>query len=354
MTATATRTGPVRVSTTSPRRRLRGPGVTVALCIAAVVAFLASMALGQFPVSPLGVVRALTGGGDAATRFVVTQVRLPRTAVGFVVGALLALAGALTQSFTRNPLASPDVLGVTGGASAAAVAVIVVGGGTYGLAPGFAAVGVPIGAAVGGLLTALVIFGLAWRGDLAPDRFVLVGIGVAFMTTAAVSWLLVSASISEAGSAAVWLTGSLNSRTYEQLVPLLVAAAVLLPAAALLRRPLTAMTLGDDVARGLGTRLRTVQIAVVAVSSLLAAAAVAAAGPVQFVALVAPQVAVRLTGRAQIPLLASAATGALLVTVADLIGRTVTDFEIPVGLVTAALGAPYLIGLLLRRKGGPA
>lgn len=334
------------------RQVVRSRAVTVALCIAAVASFVTSMVMGQFVVSPAGVAEAILGRADSATTFIINEVRLPRAAVGFVVGALLALAGALTQSFTRNPLASPDVLGVTGGASAAAVAAIVIGGGTYGLAAGFAIVGIPVAAAVGGLFTAFVIFGLAWRGDLSPDRFVLVGIGVAFMTTAAVSWLLVSASISEAGSAAVWLTGSLNSRTWDNLVPLLISAAVLLPVAALLRRPLSAMALGDDVARSLGTSLRTVQLTVAAVSSLLAASAVAAAGPVQFVALVAPQVAVRLTGRADIPLLASAATGATLVTVADLIGRTVTDFEIPVGLVTAAIGSPYLIWLLTRRRGG--
>ncbi|MHA3704394.1 FecCD family ABC transporter permease [Jatrophihabitans sp. YIM 134969] len=332
------------------RPAARALGTTVALCILAVVAFLVSMAVGQFPVSPAGVVRALLGGGDEGTRYIVTEVRLPRAATGVVVGALLATAGALTQSFTRNPLASPDLLGVTGGASAAAVAAIVVGGGTYGLAAGYATVAIPIAAAVGGLVTALLIFGLAWRGDLAPDRFVLVGIGASFMTTAAVSWLLVSASISEAGSAAVWLTGSLNSRSFDQFVPLVISAAILLPAAAFLRRPLAAMALGDDVARGLGTRLRTVQLTVAALSALLASAAVAAAGPVPFVALVAPQIALRLTGRADIPLLASAATGAALVTVADLIGRTVTDFEIPVGLITAAIGAPYLIRLLVRRR----
>lgn len=347
-------------ATLGPASLTRGPrltrptAVTVALCTSAVVAFTVSMVVGQFPVSPLGVVRALFGAGDAGTGFVVREIRFPRAAVGFLVGALLALAGALTQSFTRNPLASPDVLGVTGGASAAAVAAIVIGGGTYGLAAGFAVVGVPVAAAVGGVVTAAVIFGVAWRGDLAPDRFVLVGIGVAFMTSAAVSWLLIAASISEAGSAAVWLTGSLNSRGYGNLVPLAISAAVLLPLVALLRRPLTAMGFGDDVARGLGVRLRTVQLCVAGVSSLLAASAVAAAGPVQFVALVSPQIAVRLTGRADIPLLASAATGAALVTLADVVGRTVTSFEIPVGLVTAVIGAPFLIHLLVRRKGGPA
>ena len=348
-------TAAVGTAAVSAGRRIARPtAVTVALCITAVAAFVVSMVVGQFPVSPAGVVRALFGTGDAGTTFVVRQIRFPRAAVGFLVGALLALAGALTQSFTRNALASPDVLGVTGGASAAAVAAIVIGGGTYGLAAGFAVVGVPVAAAIGGLVTAAVIFGVAWRGELAPDRFVLVGIGIAFMTSAAVSWLLIAASISEAGVAAVWLTGSLNSRGYGNLVPLLVAAAVLLPATALLRRPLSAMAFGDDVARGLGLRLRTVQLSVAAVSALLAAAAVAAAGPVQFVALVAPQIALRLTGRADIPLLASAATGAALVTLADVVGRTVTSFEIPVGLITAVIGAPFLIHLLVRRKGGSA
>lgn len=336
--------------TRTPRRHTRSRAVTVALCIIAVGSFLLSMTIGQFPVSPAGVLQALFGAGDPATGYIVTGLRLPRAAVGFVAGAMLALAGAMTQSFTRNPLASPDVIGITGGASVFAVATIAFSGGTYDVGPAVTQYGVPVAAAVGGVLAAGVLMVLSWCGDLASDRLVLVGIGLAAMTTAAVSWLLISASLSQAGQASVWLTGSLNARGTDQLWPMLVVAAVLVPAAALLRRPLVAMSLGDDVARSLGTSLRTTQVATAAVAALIAATAVAAAGPVQFVALVAPQVALRLTGRSEIPLLASAATGAALVTLADVVGRTVTSFEIPVGLITAAVGAPFLIYLLLRRK----
>lgn len=334
-------------------RPVRAVSATVALCAIVAAAFVLSMTVGRYPVSPLQVVQALAGGGDPATGYVVTGLRLPRAAVGVAAGALLALSGALTQSFARNPLASPDVIGVTQGASAAAVAAVVLGGGTYALSPTVSSYGIPVAATLGGLSATALVFGLAWRGDLAPDRVVLVGIGVAGVAGAAVSWLLIAASIGEAGQAAVWLAGSLNGRGTQQLWPLLVVAAVTVPAAALLRRPLAVSALGDDVARSLGVRLRSMQAATVAVAAVMAAGAVAASGPVEFVALVAPQLAVRLVGGARIPLAASAATGAALVTLADVVGRTVTSHEIPVGLVTAALGAPYLIWLLARRRREP-
>lgn len=276
--------------------------------------------------------------------------RAPRVLVGLLVGAALGLAGALTQTVARNPLASPDILGVTAGASLGAVAAIVAGGGTYSVTAPLLRLGVPGAALVGGLASATLVLALAWRGGLDPFRLVLVGIGVGAVLTAVTSWLMVVAQISDAGRASVWLAGSLSSRGWDQAVPLILAMVVLLPAALALSRPLSTTTLGTDTARALGSRVHAVQLGAAALAVALTAAAVAAAGAVGFVALVVPQIALRLTGGSRPPLLASTAGGALLVAGADLAGRLAWTWEVPVGLLTAALGAPYLIWLLTHER----
>lgn len=343
---------PLRVGPISWLVPLRAAAVTVGaiLLLAALVTL--DLALGDFDIPPADVVRALLGGGDPGQQFIVRELRLPQTVVAVLVGAALGLSGALTQTFARNPLASPDILGVTHGAALGAVAVIVLSGASgYGgglVSGSLQEVGVPVAAFAGALTTATLLYALAWRRGIDGQRLVLVGIGISAALTAGTSWLLVTARIEDAASAQVWLNGSLNARGWEQAAPVLWAMALLVPVALLLVRTLNAVQLGDDNARGLGVRLQWAQLLTLVVAVGLASVAVSAVGPLEFVAFVVPQVALRLTAGPRPPIGASMALGGCLVVGADLVTRVVLPFPLPAGLVTAAIGAPYLIWLLLR------
>jgi iron complex transport system permease protein len=331
--------------------------VTAALLLAVAALAVLSTALGTRLLPVADVLSGLAGTADRAVNLTVRQFRLPRTVVAVLVGMALAVAGALTQALTRNPLASPDVLGVVSGASAGAVAVILAAGsptaGYGGAAAGLSAVGVPLGAVAGALLSAGLVLTIASRriGALpGTQRVVLVGIILNAVFLALVQWALTVGDVDQATRAAVWLTGSLHGRGWEHVVAVGVALAVLLPLALLLRRPLEAVALGEDVAVALGVPVRRLRIALLVLAFSLAGAAVAAAGAVGFVALLAPALARRMTGRSA-PLLASALTGAGLLLLADLAGRhLVPGHELPAGAVTALVGAPALLVLLLRGR----
>ncbi len=328
--------------------RPRAVAVTLLGLVLVLLAAAVNIGRGDFPISLGEVLGVLLGGGERGQRFIVLDLRLPRSLTGVLVGAALGLAGAITQTVARNPLASPDVLGVTSGASAAAVLLIVLGGSSAGVAAIGTVLGLPLAALLGGLLTAVLVHALAWRRGIEGHRLVLVGVGIAAVGSALTNWLLTRAEITDAARATVWLTGSLNARGWEHVVPVGVALLVLVPVALLLGFGLGALQLGDDTARGLGLRVDRERAALVVVAVALAAVATASAGPIAFVALVVPQICQRLVGAARPPLLASAVYGALLVLVADLVARTVLPVELPVGIVTAVLGAPYLLYLLTR------
>lgn len=324
-------------------------GVTLAGLAALVLVVAANVGLGDVSIPVVEVLRVLAGGGTGAEQFIVLELRLPRSLTGVLVGASLGLSGAITQAVARNPLASPDILGVTAGASMAAVALIVLGStGTAGALLG--GVGLPIAALIGGLGAALLVYLLAWRRGIEGYRLVLVGIGIQAVALGVTQWLLVIARIDEAARATVWLTGSLNGRGWEHVGPVGLALAVLVPVALLLTFGLGALLFGDDTARGLGVRVNRARSALILVAVGLAAVATSSAGPILFVALVVPQITQRLIGAARPPLLASAVYGALLTVGADLAARTVLGAELPVGIVTAVLGAPYLLYLLARRN----
>ena len=312
------------------------------------------LSVGDFPIPLADVVRTLLGGGDAGQRFVVMELRLPQTMVAVAVGAALGLAGALTQTLARNPLASPDILGVTEGAAFGAVLVIVASGASGyggGLVTGrLQELGLPLAAFAGAILTAALLYLFSWRRGLDMQRLVLAGIGLGAALSAGTSYLLVNARIQDAASAQIWLSGSLTSRGWEHGRPVLLTLAVLGPAALLLVRSLNAMLLGDDAARSLGVRLQLTQLGVLVSAVGLAAVSVAAVGPLEFVAFVVPQVALRLTGGSRPPVLASMVAGGILVVGADLVTRAVLPFPLPAGIVTAAIGAPYLIWLLVRNN----
>jgi iron complex transport system permease protein len=243
------------------------------------------------------------------------------------------------QSLVRNPLGSPDILGFTQGSSTGAlVAVVVVGGGAYAVAAG---------AVAGGVVTGALIYLLAFRGGGHGHRLVLVGIGVAGILTGVNSWLLTRAEIIEAARAVLWLTGSLDGRGWGNVTVVAGAVLVIGPAVLLCGRPLRTLELGDDTARALGVHVPALRLGALAGAVLLSAAAAAAAGPVAFVALTAPQLARRLTRAPGPNLLPSLCLGAALLVSADVVGqRAFPGHQLPVGVVTGLLGGGYLIWLL--------
>ncbi|MFJ9367171.1 FecCD family ABC transporter permease [Nocardia sp. NPDC101769] len=321
--------------------------------------FALDIAVGEFRI-PLGrVLDVLGGGGTRAQRFVIMDSRLPRALTAIAVGAALGLAGAVTQSILRNPLASPDLLGITSGASCGAVAVLVgMGGVGTGTA---AALGVSAAALAGGLLTAVLIYLLAWSRTTSGDsgvtgfRLVLIGIGVNAALLSAVSWLLTRATLTDAAQAQQWLTGSLNTADWSTLVPAAIGLGVALLVTAGSARTLAALRFGTDTTRILGVRIQTQQAILIAAAVACAALATAAVGPLGFVGLAAPQIARRLLRAPGEPVIASALVGAIAVVGADLLARTAFPVSLPVGVVTAAVGGPFLLYLLVRtnRKATP-
>jgi iron complex transport system permease protein len=335
----------------------RSAVVTLTLLVAVAALAMLSTAVGTRLLPVSDVLAGLTGTAERAVNLTVREFRLPRTAVALLVGMALGLSGALTQALTRNPLASPDVLGVVNGASAGAVAVLITAGGATAASGGATAtlsrIGVPLGAVAGALLSAALVLGIASRrigGLPGTQRVVLVGILLNAVFLGLVQWALTIGDVDQVTKAAVWLTGSLHGRGWEHVSAVGLALVVLLPLALLLRRPLEAVALGEDVAVSLGVPVRRLRLSLFTLAFALAGTAVAAAGAISFVALLAPPLARRATGRAA-PLLPSALTGAVLLLAADLIARrALPGHELPAGAVTALVGAPVLLLLLLRGR----
>ncbi|WP_431038331.1 FecCD family ABC transporter permease [Streptomyces sp. P6-2-1] len=329
------------------------PRVLVVTLVAlglALALLVASVAVGATALPPLTVARALTGGGSPTDHFLVVTLRLPRALTGALAGLALGVAGALTQTFTRNPLATPDILGVTSGASLGAVSAIVLGGGGYAMGAAVLGGTVPAAATAGALLAAVLVYGLGLRGGTQSYRIVLVGIGVGATLDALTSYLLVKAQITQATAASEWLVGSLSGTSWTSVWPLLVSTGTGLPLALATSAALALGQLDDDVATGVGLAVRRHRLLVIALAVLLTAGAVAAAGPVGFVAFVVPQIAVRVSRAARPPLALSGLLGAALVLGADLVARTLFPWEVPVGILTTVAGAPYLIWLLVRHR----
>ncbi|AYF73854.1 iron ABC transporter permease [Nocardia yunnanensis] len=342
---------PLRAGRFSAVLRIRPLLIVIGLAAVLFGLFALDIAVGEVRI-PLGrVLDVLGGGGTRAQRFVIMDSRLPRALTAVVVGAALGLAGAVTQSILHNPLASPDLLGVTTGASVGAVAVMV---GTGGVATGAAALGVSAAALAGGLLTAVLIYLLAWGRTATGDtgvmgfRLVLIGIGVNAALLSVVSWQLSRATLTDAAHAQQWLTGSLNAADRSTLIPAAAGLGVALLVTAGSARTLAALRFGADTTRVLGVRIQTQQAILLAAAVGCAALATAAVGPLSFVGLAAPQIARRLLRTPGEPVVASALIGAIAVVGADLLARTVFPVALPVGVVTAAVGGPFLLYLLVR------
>ncbi|MGW2702282.1 FecCD family ABC transporter permease [Streptomyces sp. NPDC001340] len=327
----------------SMRLDVRAVTVVVLLLLAALAASVVLIGTGDFPISASDVVRTLLGNGNAGQEFIVNELRLPRVLVGLLVGASLGLGGALFQAVTRNPLGSPDVLGLGQGATAGALVMIVLFSGSTAQ--------VTVGALVGGLVTGLAIYLLAWKQGVHGYRLVLVGIGVSAIVTAINGYLLTVSDIVDAARAVVWMTGSLGGRDWDQVWPLLGLCAVLVPLVLAHARGLRMTEMGDDVSNALGVRVERVRALLMVAAVLLTATATAAAGPVSFVALTAPQLARRLTRSPGPNLLPSLCMGAALLVTADLASqRAFGADQLPVGVVTGVLGGVYLLWLLVTER----
>ncbi|MET9249144.1 iron chelate uptake ABC transporter family permease subunit [Nonomuraea sp. NPDC003709] len=330
----------VRVGPWSVRLAPRALLVGAILVVVACAVTVAAISTGEFTVPVPDIVSALFGQGTPVAELIVNKLRAPRVVTGLLVGAAFGVSGAIFQSLTRNPLGSPDFIGFTAGASTGGIVAVVAGGSAMAIAGG---------ALAGCVLTAVLVYALAFRGGVQGYRLVLVGIGANALLLAVNSYLLTRANINDAATAGAWLTGSLSGRGWDHAIPVALALAVLLPVCALVARPMRMIEMGDDAAKAMGIRVEVVRAVAITAGVLLSGVATAAAGPVAFVALAAPQLARRLTRSAGVTMGASALMGAVLLTVADLAAqRVLAPTQLPVGVLTAAIGGTYL-ALLLRK-----
>ena len=318
---------------------IRSLTVTVLLVILLVALALADLALGHRAYSMNDLVGAAWGRSDEGTRFVILQLRMPRTLIGCVAGIAFGMAGIGFQHLLRNMMASPDIIGITAGANTAAIVGIVV----LGLS------GMPLAclAVMGGLLTALLVMALAWRGSFDPTRLILIGIGVAAGFNALGSWLMIRSDQWNIQAATRWLTGSLADAQWTDL-PIL-ATTTLLGATLLLAldRNISTLQLGPEMAAGLGVRVSRVQFQVIIVGVLLLSVATATTGPISFVSFLSGPIATVLVGRGASALIQSGLVGGCLVLGSDIVAQHLPSAQVPVGIITSIVGGPVLIAIMV-------
>lgn len=330
------------------RRRRASRRLLIVLTLAALVAagFAVTLMAGRTFYPPEDVVRVILGERVPGATFTVGRLRLPRAVLAVAAGFSFGLAGVTFQTMLRNPLASPDIIGISSGASAAAAVAIV----------SFSLGGpeVSVFAIVSALAVAMLIYALAFRDGVAGTQLILIGIGVSAMLESVTAYVLSRAAEWDLQEAMRWLTGSLNGTTWQQVLPVLGALAVLAPVLLSRARDLSAMQLGDDTAAALGVRVERSRVAVIVAAVGLIAFATAAAGPIAFVAFLSGPIAARLLGPGGSLLVPAGLVGALLVLAADFAGQFAFDTRFPVGVITGVLGAPYLVYLIVRthRAGG--
>jgi iron complex transport system permease protein len=318
-----------------PRTLIAGGG----LLLTAIALGVVNLSSGDFPVPVREVLKSLIGRGDAGTDFIVYDLRLPRVLITLFVGASLGVSGAIFQGLTRNPLGSPDFIGLTVGASSGALVVI--------LLLGDSGLTVAAGAVVGCLLTSVTVYLLAFRRGVQPFRLVLMGIGVSALLEAFNSFLVYRARLDEAVEAQVWLVGSVNGHGWTEVAVAGGLLAVLLPVVLYFGRHLDMLALGDETAVLHGVPVERSRTVLALAGVVLAAGATAAAGPISFVALAAGPIAARITRSSRAGLLPATLTGAALLVASDgLAQRVLPGNDVPVGVVTAALGGIYLTWLL--------
>jgi len=324
----------------SGRVHVRALVVSTLLLAATLGGALVALCLGDLPLTVPDVVLAFAGQSDGIVQTVVLEWRAPRVLAALVFGAALGASGAIFQSLTRNPLASPDIIGLSAGSyTGALIVIIVLGGGTYLIAGG---------ALVGGLVAAVLGYLLAYRDGVQGFRLIVVGIGISAMLGAVSTLLILRARLEIAMTAAIWGAGSLNRVGWAEVLPAALLIVVVLLVVAGLVAPMRQLELGDDAARALGVRAEPVRLALVVCGVALTAAVTAFAGPIAFVALAAPQIARRLTGSAGTAAGPAALLGAFVLVVSDVVAQHLLPQPLPVGIVTIVIGGGYLVRLLVR------
>lgn len=305
-----------------------------------------ALASGDFVLDLSQVIGALTGSEEGLVRTVVVQWRAPRVLGAILFGAALGTSGAIFQSLTRNPLASPDIIGFSAGSYTGALLVIFLLGGSFAM--------IASGAFIGGLATAVLVYVLAYSRGVKGFRLIIVGIGISAMLGSLNTWMMMRADHEVALVAAVWGAGTLNGIGWERTLLGGAAALLLLILTIRLSPALRQMELGDDAARALGVRVELSRLTLIFAGVGLTAVVTAAAGPISFIALAAPQIARRLARAPGVSIMPAAAMGALLLLGADTAAQHVLPTALPVGVVTVIVGGGYLVWLLIhearRRK----
>ncbi|MUG72701.1 FecCD family ABC transporter permease [Paenibacillus validus] len=324
----------------------KGLLTALVLCLVLLVLSLVSLSMGSVRIPFTEVIMAVIGHNGESSGVVVVEFRLPRVVAAILIGAAMAVSGALFQGVIRNPLAAPDLLGVAGGASVAVVAFMTLSAGAYSIH------WVPVIAIVGAFAAAALNYMLAWKKGVSPFRLVLIGIGISTAMGALTTFILISGPAYLASQVLNWITGSIYGTNWKYIAALFPWVAVFLPLAFLFAKELNVQSLGEDVAVGLGSRLQLNRFMLLAISVSLAGAAVGVAGTISFIGLLAPHMARKLAGNSyKILLPISALLGAIIVLLADLAGRMLFQpLDIPAGVFTAGIGAPFFMYLLYKRR----
>lgn len=325
---------------------VRAATVSLLAVVLAVIMGFVSLMIGEVSFGPGEVVSALAGRGSRLSEMFVIEWRLPRVVCAWIFGAMLGVSGAIFQTITRNPLGSPDIIGFTSGAYTGGIIAILLIGSTQ--------LVIMAGAIGGGLLTAVLVYVLAWRGGVQGFRLVTVGVALTAMLASVDTWLILTAHLDMAMAAAVWGTGSLNGVSFGYVDHALILGVLLLGLCVLLSRRLPQLDFGDDRAAALGSKPETTRLLGVALGVALVAVATAITGPIAFVALAAPQIGRKLARSTGTPMVPAACTGALILVTADFVAqRAIPETSFPVGLVTVAIGGLYLLSVIIgeRKKG---
>ncbi|MFC4303216.1 FecCD family ABC transporter permease [Cohnella boryungensis] len=320
--------------------------LTLSLSVVSLVAMILSAAMGDMSIHPLEVIRAAFGAGSEEHILVVQTLRLPRILAAFLVGVALAVAGSILQGIIRNPLASPDIIGITSGASAAAVAFISYLAGTVSIA------WLPVAAMAGAGITSILIYLLAWKRGVTAIRLVLIGIGINFLLGSVTKVMLLKNPVYTSSQAYVWLTGTVYGSDWSIVMMIVPWVGFFVPLAFVLARNVNVLQLGDDIAASVGSSVQRQRFTLLMISVALAGASVAVGGAISFIGLIAPHMTRKLVGPSFGGVLpVSALIGGLIVVVADTIARTAfLPYDIPVGVFTAGVGAPFFIYLLYRHR----
>lgn len=328
------------------RRRVRRAAIVGVLAVLVVAVYALSLMVGNTFYGPGDVWAVIRGETVPGASFTVGELRLPRATMALLTGAAFGLGGVTFQTMLRNPLASPDIIGISSGASAAAVVGIVV----YELG----ATAVSFVAIPAALATTLLIYVLAYKDGISGTRLILIGIGIDVMLRSVIAYVLMRGAVWDIQAAMRWLTGNLNNASWESVRPLAMAMLVAVPVLLTQSRGLALLQQGDDSATALGVRVERTRLVAIIAAVVLIAFATAAAGPIAFVAFLAGPIAARIVGGGGSLMVPAALVGALLVLSADLVGQFAFENRYPVGVITGALGAPFLLYLLIRtnRAGG--